>query len=138
MPGSRIAPPENEGHALPKIPLLLAALVVIAGCATEPRLMPTPTVFKDERLDFAPTLPAELRATRLPVFYATTRAPVAAGARGHYADDQGEGVTLGVADVRLGEPAWTWNDLVASDRTNTIDEVRPGAVERVQEFGSLG
>jgi esterase/lipase superfamily enzyme len=117
---------------------LLAAVVVIAGCASEPHLMPTPAVFKDERLNFAPTLPPELRATHLPVFYATTRAPVAADAPGHYRNAPGEGVTLGVAEVRLGEPGWTWADLTASDRTNTVAEARPGAVERVQEFGRLG
>ncbi len=125
------------GRALRR--LFAAAVVAIAGCASvEPHLMPTPAVFKDERLDFAPALPAELRATRLPVFYATTRAPVAADAPGHYGNGPGERVTLGVAEVRLGEPGWAWSDLVASDRTNTVAEERPGVVERVQEFGRLG
>jgi esterase/lipase superfamily enzyme len=118
--------------------LFAAAIVVIAGCASEPHLMPTPAVFKDERLDFASTLPVELRSTRLPVFYATTRAPVPAGEPGHYANSPGDGLTLGVADVRLGEPGWTWSDLAASDRTNTVEEARPGAVERIREFGKVG
>jgi esterase/lipase superfamily enzyme len=118
--------------------LFAAAIVVIAGCASEPHLMPTPAVFKDERLDFAPALPVELRSTRLPVFYATTRAPVPAGEPGHYANSPGDGLTLGVADVRLGEPDWTWSDLAASDRTNTVEEARPGAVERIREFGKVG
>jgi esterase/lipase superfamily enzyme len=118
--------------------LFAAAIVVIAGCASEPHLMPTPAVFKDERLDFASTLPVELRSTRLPVFYATTRAPVPAGEPGHYANSPGDGLTLGVADVRLGEPGWTWSDLTASDRTNTVEEARPGAVERIREFGKVG
>ncbi len=99
--------------------------------------MPTPAVFKDERLDLVSALPAELRTTRLPVFYATTRAPIPVGEPGHYANRQGDGVTLGVADVRLGEPGWTWSDLAASDRTNTIEQERPGAVERIQEFGKI-
>jgi esterase/lipase superfamily enzyme len=129
----RLRSASGPGRVLPR--LFAAAIVVIAGCASEPHLMPTPAVFKDERLDFAPALPAELRTTRLPVFYATTRAPVAADAPGHYGNAAGEGVTLGVADVRLGEPGWTWNDLTASDRTNTVEQARPGAVERVREFG---
>jgi esterase/lipase superfamily enzyme len=74
----------------------------------------------------------------LPVFYATTRAPVPAGEPGHYANSPGDGLTLGVADVRLGEPGWTWSDLAASDRTNTVEEARPGAVERIREFGKVG
>jgi esterase/lipase superfamily enzyme len=115
--------------------LFAAALPVFGGCATDPHLMPTPAVFKDERLDLTSTLAPELRSTRLPVFYATTRAAARAGEPGHYADRPGEGVTLGVADVRLGEPGWSWSELVASDRTNTVEKARPGAVERVQEFG---
>jgi esterase/lipase superfamily enzyme len=117
--------------------LFAAALAVIAGCASDPHLMPAPVVFKDERLDLATALPAELRSTRLPVFYATTRAPVPAGEPGHYTNSPGDGVTLGVADVRLGEPGGTWSDLTASDRTSTVGEVRPGAVERIQEFGRV-
>ena len=118
------------------IPVLLALL---AGCATvEPHLMPTPVVFKDERLNFLPQLPAELRSTRLSVFYATTRAPAPAGAPGHYVNDPGDGIRLGAAGVRLGAPGWTWQDLVDSDRTNTIERARPGAVEGVEEFGIAG
>lgn len=116
--------------------LFCAVLGALAGCATvEPNLMPTPVLFKDERLDFAPRLPAELRSTRVPVFYATTRAPAGEGEPGHYVNDAGDGMTLGVAEVRLGPPGWTWDDLLASDRTNTIEQVRPGAVERVVAFG---
>ena len=129
----RVRGASGPSRVLPS--LLAAAIVVIAGCASEPHLMPTPAVFKDERLDFAPALPAELRSTRLPVFYATTRAPVPAGEPGHYANSPGDGVTLGMADVRLGEPDWTWSDLAASDRTNTIEQERPCEVERIQEFG---
>ena len=116
-----------------------ATIAMMAGCAgVEPHLMPTPAVFKDQRLDFAPALPADLRSTRLPVFYATTRAPVAAETSGHYGNAAGEGVTLGVAEVRLGEAGWTWGDLAASDRSNTIEQERPGAVERIQPFGTMG
>lgn len=116
--------------------LFCAMLGALAGCATvEPHLMPTPAVFKNERLDYAPRLPPGLRSTRLPVFFATTRAPATAGEPGHYINDPGDGMTLGVAEVRLGEPGWTWDDLMASDRTSTIEHARPGAVERVEEFG---
>jgi esterase/lipase superfamily enzyme len=116
--------------------LLCAVLGALAGCATvEPHLMPTPAVFKDERLELAPRLPAELRSTRLPVFFATTRAPAGEGQPGHYNNDAGDGMTLGIAGVRLGAPGWTWDELIASDRTNTIERERPGAVERVEEFG---
>jgi esterase/lipase superfamily enzyme len=116
----------------------VALLFAVAGCAAAlPHLMPTPVLFQDERLDFSPRLPAALRSTRLPVFYATTRAAASPSEPGHYVNSAGEGMTLGVAGVRLGEPAWTWNDLMASDRTNTVAQARPGAVERIEELGTL-
>jgi len=115
---------------------LAALLGVLAGCATvEPHLMPTPVLFKDDRLDLTAMLPVERRSTRLPVFYATTRAPAGEGQPGHYVNDAGDGMTLGVAGVRLGPPGWTWEDLIASDRKSTVEHARPGAVERVEEFG---
>jgi esterase/lipase superfamily enzyme len=94
-----------------------------------------PAVLKDERLDFLRARPDELRSTRLPVFYATTRAAADPGERGHYVNRKGAGTMLGVAEVRLGDPGWTWDQLVASDRASTAGEPRPGDVERVEEFG---
>jgi esterase/lipase superfamily enzyme len=112
--------------------------VLLMSCAaSEPQLMPTPVMFKDPRLDFAKRIPVELRSTRLPVFYATSRAPAASGKPGHYINAEADGTRVGIARVRLGEPGWTWDDLVASDRTNTFDRGRPGAVESVEEIGEL-
>lgn len=116
-----------------RIPALIGALL-LAGCATTelPHVMPAPAVMKDPRMDFGQALPAALQSTRLPVFYATTRA---AGEPGHYVNSKGEGTQLGVAHVRLGEPEWTWPQLIASDSTSSVDRVRHGEVERVETFG---
>jgi esterase/lipase superfamily enzyme len=111
--------------------------VLLTGCASEPHLMPTPVLFQDERLDFRPVLPPDLRSTRLPVFYATTRAAASPGEPGHYINSAGDGMTLGSAIVRMGEPGWTWDQLLASDLANTVTQARPGMVERVDEFGTV-
>ncbi len=96
---------------------LLLTFTGMAGCTTfQPHMIPTPAVFRDARLDMAVRLPAELRSTEVPVFYATTRAPVDPGKPGHYTDSAGDGVMLGKALVRLGPPGWKWEDLLASDR----------------------
>jgi esterase/lipase superfamily enzyme len=100
-------------------------------------MIPTPALYKHPDLDLAPNLPPALRTTEVPVFYATTRAPAAAGESGHYTDGESEGTRLGVAQVRLGEPGWTWEQLAASDQDDTLKKPRPGAVERVQEVGLL-
>jgi len=116
---------------------LLAAVVAttLAGCAgVEPFMIPTPAVFTRPELDIAPQLPPALRSTRVPVFYATTRARAAAHEPGHYRDAEGDGVRLGVAQVRLGEPGWSWEQLLASDNGDTLTKPRPGAVESVQEL----
>jgi hypothetical protein len=102
-------------------------LAILAGCASAPHLMPTPVLLKDERLNFMPTLPAELHSTHVQVFYATRRAPAAPGEPAHYVNAPGEGTTLGVAEVRLGDPGWSWDQLLASDRVSTVDTPRPGA-----------
>jgi esterase/lipase superfamily enzyme len=117
---------------------LLLLLAGLCGCAATPHMIPAPAAFKHPSLDLVSQLPAELRSTEVPVFYATTRAPAGPGEPGHYRDEPGEGVRLGVAHVRLGEPGWGWNELIASDATDTLHHARPGQVERVDEFGFLG
>jgi len=47
-------------------------------------------------------------------------------------------VRLGLAHVQLGEPGWTFEDLVESDRTSSVDALRPARVTSVEEFGVLG
>jgi esterase/lipase superfamily enzyme len=117
---------------------LSALLVYLGGCATpQPHLMTTPTIYKDERLDFITRLPPHLRATELPVFYATTRAPVKPGDSGHYSDNPGDQLRLGIAEVRLGEAGWTFDQLAASDWTSGGAEPRPGTVERIDELGPV-
>jgi esterase/lipase superfamily enzyme len=113
---------------------LIALALLAAGCATEPHMAPTPAIIKDSRLAFARTLPPELHSTHVPVFFATTRAAVTGPE--HFGNDAAEGVALGFADVRLGEPGWTWDDLLASNQTSSVDKARIGAVESVKIFGS--
>lgn len=119
--------------------VIAAALAAaLAGCATQPpRLMATPVAFEDDRLDFLALVPPERRTTRVPVFYVTTRKPVAAGEPGFYGSEASrEGMQLGIAHVRLGEPGWTFDDLAASDRKSAVDKPRTGRVDRVEVIGS--
>jgi esterase/lipase superfamily enzyme len=119
-----------------RLPAVLAAFL-LAGCApVVPHLTPTPAVIKDPRIDFERHLQPALKTTQLPVFFATTRQ--ATDGPEHYGNAQADGVTLGVATVRLGEPGWTWPQLVASDLASSVDEPRPGAVELVQAMGPAG
>ena len=131
-------PPGGDTAAMTKavLPALLLA-GMLAGCGSVvPHLAPAPAVFKDPRLDFARQLPPALRTTEVPVFFATTRAP--SEGPEHFGNAQAEGVALGVASVRLGEPGWSWEQLVASDLASSAQHPRPGAVEAVQLIGPAG
>ena len=117
------------------MPLLVAAL--LGGCASvEPHLAPAPAVFKDARLDLERATPPSLRTTRLPVFFATTRR--ASDVPEHFADAPADGVALGVADVRLGDPGWSWEQLIESDLRSTVAAPRSGAVESIKVLGAAG
>ncbi len=83
-------------------------------------MMPMRTLFKDELLGFMPHLRPELRSTTLPAFYAAFRKALTPGGPGHSAHPKGDGLRLGVAEVRLGPSDRNWDALVASDRTNTF------------------
>ena len=116
--------------------LFIVLVTLAAGCAVEPHLAPTPAILKDPRLDFERHLPEELRTTRLPVFFATTRQATARPE--HFGNTAAEGVTLGVARVRLGEPDWTWRELLASDLASSVNQPRAGAVESIELLGRAG
>ena len=120
---------------------ILALVLGLAGCGDGDAswtMMPAPVIMKDARLDFVRLVAPENRGTDVRVLYATTRAPAPAGARERYAQSAGDGVRLGQAHVQLGEPGWSFADLVASDRTSSVDALRPARVTSVEEFGPMG
>jgi esterase/lipase superfamily enzyme len=115
---------------------------LLAGCdsgdVARP-MMPAPIIMKDARLDFTRRVAPDDRQTNIvPVLYATTRKPAPAGGPQHYLGSRGDTVRLGLAHAHLGEPGWSFADLVESDRTSTVDTLRPARVSAVQEFGVLG
>ena len=116
---------------------LAAVLSSLCACATEPNiLMATPLMYRDQRLDLVSQVPERDRTTKAEVFYATRRAPVEPGEPGHYGNTPGESVRLGVAQVELGEPGWTYEQLIASDLTSSVRDPRRGRVLGVEEVAS--
>ena len=114
---------------------LIALALLAAGCATEPHMAPTPAIIKDSRLAFRPRCrrnALDARARLLRHDAAAVTGPE------HFGNDAAEGVALGFADVRLGDPGWTWDDLLASNQTSSVDKPRIGAVESVKILGSAG
>jgi esterase/lipase superfamily enzyme len=117
---------------------VLAGLFLAGGGDGARPMIPAPIILKDPRLDFTRLVAPENRDIDVRVLYATSRAPAPAGAEGNYTARRGDSVRLGLAHVGLGEPGWTFDDLVQSDRTSTVDTPRPARVASVQEFGRMG
>src|SRR5262249_2328738 len=121
--------------------VVLSVAALLAGCGDSDRrwtMFPAPILVKDPRLDFTRFVAREHRTTDVQVFYATTRAPAPEGYPERYSRKPGDAVRLGVARVQLGEPGWSFADLVESDRTSRVDTLRPARVLSVEEFGVMG
>src|SRR5262252_9009580 len=122
--------------------LLLALVMLTGGCrGDEPEwtMFPAPIIMQDPRLDFARFVAPQNRTTDVDVLYATALAPAPAGAAERYLRGRpGDQVRLGRARVHLGQPGWSFADLVESDRTSTGDATRPARVISVEEFGQMG
>jgi esterase/lipase superfamily enzyme len=118
--------------------LALAALSVSCSQNVVRTMVPSPLVLQDERLDFSRIVRPERRTTDMNVLFATTRAPASPGAPEHYTSRAGDAVRVGVARVQLGEPGWSFDELVESDRTSRPEALRPARVVAVEEFGVFG
>ncbi len=101
-------------------------------------MVPSPIVMQDERLDFSRIVLPESRGTEVSVLFATTRAPAPPEASERFTSRAGDAVRLGVARVQLGEPGWSFDELVKSDRTSRPEAPRPARVVAVEEFGVFG
>src|SRR5262249_41756678 len=121
----------------------LAALscgILLLSCSSSVvrTMIPSPILMQDERLDLSRVVPPEGRTTEVSVLFATTRAPAPPDAPERYTSRPGDAVRAGVAKVQLGEPKWSFNDLVESDRTSRPELPRPARVLAVDEFGVFG
>jgi esterase/lipase superfamily enzyme len=110
------------------------------GCSRQIVLtmVPAPIVMQDERLDFSRDVLPESRGTSVGVFFATTRAPAPPEGPERYTHRAGDAVRLGVAQVQLGEPGWSFDQLAESNRTSRPETPRPARVVALDELGARG
>ena len=120
------------------VALAIAALAASCSSNVQRTMIPSPIVMQDERLDFSRVVLPEQRTTKVNVLFATTRAPAPPDAPERYTRRPGDAVRLGVVQVRLGKPEWSFDELAESDRTSRPDAPRPARVVAVKEFGIVG
>jgi esterase/lipase superfamily enzyme len=122
--------------------ILLLFVGALAGCDGGDDgtgvMIPAPVIMQDPRLDFARFVAPHDRTTDVRVLYATPRTPAPEGDPAHFSSSGGDTVRLGLARVQLGEPGWSFDDLVQSDRTSRAEEPRPARVLSIEDFGEMG
>jgi esterase/lipase superfamily enzyme len=98
---------------------LLACVLLIAGCAEDRQLMPTPNLYTDEKATLFEALPQEYASTQVELLYVTDRVPETDESGNlRYGHSRSNSVAVGTTVVDLGGKA-TWEDLVEASRTHS-------------------
>jgi esterase/lipase superfamily enzyme len=98
---------------------LLAAVLLLGGCATQRQLMPTPSVYAlSIEQPYAASLPADLKSARVNLLYATDRVPKPRDdGRLDYGVRRDPALAVGEATVSIGGFDTTWEELASDART---------------------
>jgi esterase/lipase superfamily enzyme len=122
------------------VPFVALLPFLLSACAQDEEVMiPPPVLMQDERLDLTRRIDETDRTTTAEVLYATNRVPAPDGDPAHFTSRPGTGTRVGRAEIRLGPPEWSFEHLVASDRTiRAGDDPRPAQVVSLESFGTLG
>jgi len=99
--------------------MLPCIALLLAGCASPVRLMPTPVSFRSGDVDPFAQAGASARGTDVPVLYVTNRGAVIEKPEPIYTILPSERVRMGVAHVRIGDENLDWETL---HRLSTSDD----------------
>lgn len=121
--------------------LVLGAVATVAISFYQPpmRLMPPPVAFLDDRVGGAFAVSGtENPEPLIRLFYATNRAPLGTREERTYARQPGEDLHAGVATIRVGDDATTWERIVEWSTRPAGDEPRPFLhLDKVDEQASI-
>jgi esterase/lipase superfamily enzyme len=117
--------------------LILACVLLIAGCAETRQLMPTPNVYADEKSTLFEALPQEYANTLVELIYMTDRAPETDEAgKLRYGYNRSNSLAIGTTVVNLGHNT-TWEELVEASRTHTRSGKFELRLVSINEFARL-
>ena len=120
----------------------VALLLTITSCASLPNdqvnLMPAPDVYGDGLLNPLPEINPFPNIPYKGILYATDRQPAEEGdPERYYANDRGQFVRLGVANVTLGDRQFDWEYARNISMLKTRTDKLPVRIESVEEWGIL-
>jgi esterase/lipase superfamily enzyme len=104
--------------------IVAGAVIALSFYQPPMRLMPAPAVFLDGQKNAFAANPTLVEDSRIPLFYATNRLPIGPRHNRLYAVVPGRDLNMGVATVRIGDEATTW-DKIYEWSTRTGGDTRP-------------
>jgi len=116
----------------------LCALMLLAGCDSPVRLMPTPVSFRSGDVDPFAKAGYKVQGTDVPVFYATNRGAVVEQPEPIHTLLPSERLRMGVAHVRIGDDTLDWETLHRLSTSDDPDERPIIHLERLEQMASLG
>ena len=115
--------------------LLLACIILIAGCSDKIFLMPTPNLYAWGNFNPFKDVPPELQNNHVDVLYLTDRVPEGTTAEGiQYSYKRSRSVGFGISEVEIGKNV-SWDQLVKASRTSTRLINLPLNVTKTTELG---
>ena len=122
-------------------PVRLCALVagiLLAGCDSPVRLMPTPVSFRSGDVDPFEAAGSTLHGTEVPVLYVTNRGAVIERPDPVYTILPSERLRMGVAHVRIGDETLDWETLHRLSTSDDPDERPIVKLDWLEPMASLG
>ena len=120
----------------------IALLLTLTSCASLPidqvNLMPAPDVYGDGLLNPLPEINPFPNIPYKGILYATDRQPAGEGdPERYYANERGQFVRIGVADVALGNRDFDWEYARNISMLKTRTDKLPVRIDSVKEWGIL-
>lgn len=116
----------------------LCILLLLAGCDSPVRLMPTPVSFRSGEVDPFEKAGYKLQGTDLPVFYVTNRGAVIEKPEPIHTLLPSERLRMGVAHMRIGDATLDWETLHRLSTSDDPDERPIIHLEGLEQKAALG
>ena len=116
----------------------LCFLLLLAGCESPVRLMPTPVSFRSGDVDPFAKAGYQVQGTDLPVFYVTNRGAVIEKPEPIHTLLPSERLRMGVAHMRIGDDTLDWETLHRLSTSDDPDERPIVHLKALEQMAALG